>query len=274
MRRRASPRLLAAGLALAALAATGVFLIRGRGAESPKLRSVAVLPLANLSGDPEQEYFADGMTDELITDLSKIGSLRVISRTSVMRFKGTKESLPAIAKALGVEAIVEGSVRRAGNQVRIAAKLIRAEGEQNLWSESYERSLKDVFALQSEVAGAIVRNIGTKLTADKAARLAPRPPVPPDAYEAYLKGEFYRQKRDAESMEKSRDYFEKAIRLAPEFAPPYDGLAFYHADAGVQGYRRAEARVSQSRGRGDEGFRARPELRRGAQRALRDLWFL
>ncbi len=233
--RFAFPRLLAAGAAVVALAIVGIFLARGRVAGPPNLRSVAVLPLANLSGDPEQEYFADGMTDELITDLSKIQSLRVISRTSMMRFKGTKEGLPAIAKALGVDAVVEGSVRRAGNQVRVAAKLIRAEGEQNLWSESYERDMKDVFALQSEVAGAIVKQIGTKLTSDEAARLAPRPPVPPDAYEAYLKGNFYSQKLDAESLEKSKGYFEKAIRIAPDFALPYEGLAFYHVSSGVEG---------------------------------------
>ncbi len=235
-RRSAVLPALVALLGILALAATGWYVAnRGPGFGAKAIRSVAVLPLVNLSGDAEQEYFADGMTDELITALSKIHELRVISRTSMMRFKGTKEGIPSIAKTLGVDVVVEGSVRRNGQQIRIAAKLIRAESEQSLWSESYERDMKDVFALQSEVAGAIVRNIGAKLTTDEAARLAPRPPVPADAYEAYLKGLFYVSRGDPESLEKSREHFERAIRLAPEFAPPFVGLSFYHADTAAEG---------------------------------------
>ncbi|MDD1633252.1 MAG: protein kinase, partial [Methylococcaceae bacterium] len=202
---------------------------------TPSIHSVAVLPLANLSGDPDQEYFADGMTDELITGLSKIPSIRVISRTSVMRFKGTKEPLSAIARMLGVDLVIEGSVRRSGEQVRIDAKLLEAAGERSLWASSFNRTLKDVFVLQSEVATAISREIGGRLSKTEEARLAPKKPVPPEAYEAYLKGKFYQNRLGPEDLEKARDYFEKSIKLAPDFAPAYAGLASYYITLAAEG---------------------------------------
>ena len=156
--------------AVALLAALLVFDVGGlrrrlsRGATATRIESIAVLPLANLSGDPQQEYFADGMTEELISDLAKISALRVTSRTSVMRYKGSTKSLPEIAKELGVDAVVEGSVTRAGSQVKITAQLIDAVKDRHLWADSFQRELKDVLALQGEVARAIAGEIGVRLT--------------------------------------------------------------------------------------------------------------
>ena len=143
-----------------------------RGAAAARIESVAVLPLANLSGDPQQDYFADGMTEELITDLAKISALRVTSRTSVMRYKGSSKSLPEIAQELGVDAVVEGSVTRAGSQVKITAQLIDAAKDRHLWADSFQRELKDVLALQGEVARAIAGEIGVRLTPQERSRLA------------------------------------------------------------------------------------------------------
>jgi len=152
---RTRVELVVVGAVLAVLLAAGLYLWRPQ-SQVGKIESIAVLPLANFSGDAEQEYFADGITEELISDLSQIKALRVISRTSVMRYKGTKKSLTEIGRDLGVDAIVEGSVQRAGNRVRIAAQLVRADSEQHLWAETYERDLKDVLTLRNEIASAIV----------------------------------------------------------------------------------------------------------------------
>ena len=157
---------------------------------APAIRSLAVLPLENLSGDPSQEYFADGMTEELIGRLSMIHGLRVISRTSAMHFKNTQLSVPEIAKTLGVDAIVEGSVMREGNRVRVHAQLIRGATDEHLWSENYDRELKDALALQSEVAQAIARKVEVTVTGAERARLVAARHVSPEVYESYLKGEF------------------------------------------------------------------------------------
>jgi len=162
-----------------------------------------VLPLANLSGDPQQEYFADGMTEALIADLGKISALRVISRTSVMQYKGAKQPLPEIARRLNVEGIIEGSVLRSGNRVRITAQLIQARAERHLWAESYERDLGDVLALQGEVAQAIAREVQTTLTPQEQARLAAAGLVKPEAYELYLKGRYEWNKRTTEGLNRS-----------------------------------------------------------------------
>src|SRR5262249_20939515 len=138
----------------------------------PQIKSIAVLPLQNLSGDPAQDYFSDGLTDELITELAKIGSLRVISRTSSMQYKGTHKSLPAIAKELGVDALVEGTVVRSGERVRVTAQLIDAREDRHIWSESYDRNMVDVLPLQSEVAQTIADQVRVKLTSEQHARLA------------------------------------------------------------------------------------------------------
>jgi len=184
----------------------------------PRIESLAVLPLANLSGDPEQEYFADGMTEELITNLGKISALRVISRTSVMRYKGTKKPLPEIARELNMDAIVEGTVQRSGNRVRISAQLIQARPERHLWAESYERDLRDVLALQSEVARAIANEIRLKLTPQEQTRLASARPVNPAAHEAYLRGRYHWNKVTDEGIRRSIREFEQAIEIDPQYA--------------------------------------------------------
>jgi TolB-like protein/Tfp pilus assembly protein PilF/predicted Ser/Thr protein kinase len=204
---------------------------------SRSVESLAVLPLANLSGDPTQDYFADGMTEALITDMSKISALRVISRTSVMHFKGTQRTLPEIARELNVDAVVEGSVLRSGDRVRITAQLIEGSTDRHLWANSYERDLRDVLALQSDVASAIAKEIQVKLTPGEQVRLANSAPVNPEAHEAYLKGLYYfNEGRDKqfstgapESFVKGIEYFEQAIKIDPNYALAYSGLArSYH----------------------------------------------
>jgi len=195
----------------------------------PRIQSLAVLPLENLSGDPEQEYFADGMTEAVITDLSKISALKVISRTSVMQYKGVKKPLPEIARELHVDAVVEGSVLRAGDRVRITAQLIHAPTDTHLWAESYERDLRDVLALQSEVARAIATEIQVKLTPQEQTRLASARPVNPEAHEAYLLGRFYWNTRTQEGLEKALAYFQQALEKDPHYAPVYAGIADYYS---------------------------------------------
>ena len=194
---------------------------------APRLRSLAVLPLENLSGDPSQEYFADGMTEQLITDLAKVGSLRVISRTSVMRYKGTKKGLPEIARELNVDGIVEGSVMRSGNRVRITAQLLHAPTDKHLWAEAYERDLGDVIGLQNEVAQAIAQQVRAQLTPQQQARLRSARLVNPEAYEAYLKGRYYlsNQFKMVQPLNMAKGYFEESIRKDPGFALAYSGLA-------------------------------------------------
>ncbi len=196
----------------------------GRATLAP-IRSIAVLPLENLTGDPAQQYFADGMTDALITNLAQIGSLRVISRTSTMHYRDSNKALPEIAKELGVDAVVEGSVARSGNRVRIDAQLILAPTDRHLWAKGYERDIQDVLALQSELAQTIATEVQIQLTAKEQARLGSARHVNPEAYEAYLKGRFFLNKRNKEAIQKSIEYFNEAIRLDPGYAVAYAGLA-------------------------------------------------
>jgi TolB-like protein/DNA-binding winged helix-turn-helix (wHTH) protein/Flp pilus assembly protein TadD len=192
-----------------------------------EIASLAVLPLENLSGDPKQEYFADGMTEALTTELGKISALRVISRQSVMRYKGTDKPLPEIARELNVDAVVEGAALQEGDRVRISAQLIQTAPERHLWAQSYERDLRQVISLQSDVARAIADEIKITLTPDEEARLASTRPVNPEAYEAYLKGGYF-QKPTEESLQKSIEYFQQAISIDPNYAPVYAKLAFSH----------------------------------------------
>ena len=189
--------------------------------------SIAVLPLDNFSGDPAQEYFADGMTDELITDLAKIGSLRVISRTSVMRYKGTKKGLSEIARELNVDGIIEGSVMRSGQRVRITAQLLYGPTDKHLWAETYDRDLGDVLGLQSEVAQAIAQQVRAQVTPQQQARFRAARTVNPEAYDAYLKGRYYlsNQFTTPQPLNMAKTYFEEAVRKDPGFAPAYAGLA-------------------------------------------------
>jgi len=195
-------------------------------ADAPRIESIAVLPLENLSGDPDQEYFSDGMTEALIADLAKIKALKVISRTSVMQYKGARgKSLPEIARELGVDAVIEGSALRVGDRVRITVQLIRAETDELLWAESYERELKDVLAIQSEVARAIVGEVRVTLTPEERELLARSRVVDPEAHEAYLRGRFYWNRRSPESLLTSVGFFEEAISIDPEYALAHVGLA-------------------------------------------------
>jgi TolB-like protein/DNA-binding winged helix-turn-helix (wHTH) protein/Flp pilus assembly protein TadD len=217
-------------LVLAAL--TGYFITRSSQAHSktPKITSVAVLPLKNLSGDPAQEYFADGMTEELIGRLAMIRGLRVISRTSVMQFKDTKLLAPEIGRTLGVDALVEGSVIREGTRVRVHAQLIRASTDAHFWSEEYDRELGDALTLESDVAQSIARRVEVTLTGEERARLVAARPVSPEVYEIYLQGLETRGDSKAD-VEKRIAYFDQAIRMDPTFAPAYVGLA--HAYDGM-----------------------------------------
>jgi len=201
------------------------------GAPSAAIRSIAVLPLENLTGDPAQQYFSDGMTDALITNLAQIASLRVISRTSTMHYRDSRKALPEIASELGVDAIVEGSVARSGNRVRIDAQLIQASTDRHLWAKGYERDIQDVLALQSEVARTIATEVQIQLSANEQARLSARA-VNPDAYEAYLKGRYFWNKRNKEALNKSIEYFSDAIRLDPGYAAAYAGLADAYNNTG------------------------------------------
>ena len=191
------------------------------------LRSIAVLPLADLSGDPSQDYFAEGMTDQLITDLAKIGSLRVVSRTSVMRYKATKKSLPEIARELNVDAIVEGSVVRSGQKVRITAQLLQGPTDKHLWADSYERDLGDVLRLQNDVAEAIAGQVRAELTPEIKVQLRSGRPINPGAYEPYLRGRYYftNQFTSAAALKIAKSNFEEAIQRDPSFGLAYAGLA-------------------------------------------------
>jgi TolB-like protein/Tfp pilus assembly protein PilF/predicted Ser/Thr protein kinase len=193
------------------------------------IKSLAVLPLENLSGDPAQEYFADGMTEELTTALAKIGALRVISRTSAMQYKGAHKSLPDIARELNVDGVVEGSVRRSGERVNVTVQLIRAATDQHMWAESYDHPLTDILVLQSKVAREIANQVRIELTAPETARLASTAKVNPEAHDAYLRGRFYWNKDAREDLERAREYFQQALDKDPRYAPAYAGLADYYS---------------------------------------------
>jgi eukaryotic-like serine/threonine-protein kinase len=200
-------------------------LLLGR-ATGPDIQSVAVLPFQNISQDPEQEYLSDGMTDALITELSKVRALKVISMTSVMRLKKTQKTVPQLAQELDVDGVVEGSVQRIGDRVRVAAKLIHARADRQLWTESYERSLKDVLALQGELAEAIAAQIRIAITPRESARLARRHSVTPEAHDAYLRGRYFMNRGAAARAIKA---FQQAIDKDPQYAEAYAGLAQNYA---------------------------------------------
>jgi len=193
------------------------------------IRSLAVLPLDNLSGEASQNYFADGMTDELITDLAQISALRVISRTSVMVYKGARKPLPQIARELNVDAVVEGTVLRSGDRVRITAQLIEASTDKHLWSQSYEGDLRDTLTLQKKVARAIADQIRINLTPREEAALKSVKVVNPEAYESYLKGRYFWNKRTADGLKAALAYFKQAIEDDPKYAQAYSGLADTYA---------------------------------------------
>src|ERR1700758_1288625 len=193
-------------------------------------RSLAVLPLANLSSDPSQDYFAEQMTEELITQFSNLGDLKVISRTSVMQYKGTSKPLPQIARELNADAIVEGAVHLSGKRVRITAQLVDAASDKHLWAKDYDRDLSDVLLLQSDVARDIARTIQVQLTPQQQKRLEKEiRPVIPEAYESYLLGRYHWNKRTEDGLKKAGDFFQQAIAKDPNYALAYSGLADYYA---------------------------------------------
>ena len=203
------------------------------GTEQPAIRSIAVLPLDNYSGDPSQDYFAEGMTDELTAALATISQLRVISRGSAMQFKGrNRPPTPEIARTLNVDAVVEGSVLRAGDKVRITAQLIDARADRHLWAKSFERNSRDVLALQDELASAIAREIHVRLTPAEESRLTRAPSVNPEAYDAYLKGRYFFNRPSDENLSKAIAQFEEATGLDPSYAPAYSGLSDAYLWAG------------------------------------------
>jgi TolB-like protein/DNA-binding winged helix-turn-helix (wHTH) protein len=237
-------------LSLAVLAA-GVLLsgitvryVRGVGASKGKANrssSLVVLPLENLSGDKEQDYFADGMTDDLIANLAKIRSLRVISRSTAMAYKGTHKPLPQIASELNVDAVVEGTVMKVGSRVRITAELVQVSTDRHLWADTYESPIGDVLALQNRVSSAIVDEIRINLTPEDKERLAKNPSVSPEAYEEYLKGRYYWNKRSGEGFARAIGYFEEATRKSPHYALAYAGLADCYGIIGATIYGRVPA---------------------------------
>ena len=220
------------------------------------IRSIAVLPLDNYSGDPNQDYFAEGMTDELTANLATISQLRVISRGSAMQFKGkNRPSTPDIAAKLNVDAVVEGSVSRSGDKVRITAQLIDARADRHLWAKSFERSSRDVLALQAELASAIAREVNVRLTSSEHVRLTAVPSVNSEAHDAYLKGRYFFNRPSDENLQKAIAQFEEAVRLSPEFAPAFSGMSDAYLWAGY-----------------NEGFltatEARPKAKAAAEKAV------
>jgi TolB-like protein/Tfp pilus assembly protein PilF len=187
------------------------------------------LPLENLSGDKDQEYFADGMTDDLIANLAKIRSLRVISRSTAMTYKGTHKPLSQIANELNVDAVVEGTVLRVGDRVRITAELVQVSTDRHLWADTYESQMGDILALQNRVSSAIVNEIRINLTPEDEERLAKNPAVSPEAYENYLKGRYYWNKRSDENLTRAIGYFDEATHLDPHYSLAYAGLADCYA---------------------------------------------
>jgi TolB-like protein/DNA-binding winged helix-turn-helix (wHTH) protein/Tfp pilus assembly protein PilF len=202
---------------------------------TPHIQSLAVLPLTNLSHDPEQDYFADGMTEALIADLAQVRSLRVISRTSVMHFKGSNKTLPEMARELNVDAVIEGAVQRSGNRVRVTAQLIDGKSDLHLWARTFERDSQDVLLMQGELARAIAGEIKVRLTAQEQQQLAGARTINPDAYNAYLLGNFHQAKRTPAAIAKAIDYFQRAIQIDPSYTQAYVGLANAYFEREVWG---------------------------------------
>ena len=210
--------------AICCLAAVSFYWYLGRQA-GEQIQSIAVLPFTNLSGDPQQEYFVDGMTDALTAELSQIRSLRVISRTSAMHYKGSAKPVPEIARELGVDGVLEGSVLREGSRIRVTAQLIKAPSDTHLWARSYERQVRDVLSLQSEVTLAIAAGVRAQVTSEEKSRLARSYAVTPEAYDLYMQGRYWWSKRNQEGIRKAIDYFQRSIDADPNYASAYSGLA-------------------------------------------------
>jgi TolB-like protein len=215
---------------LAGLSLSSVRQLLGERRGTPVIKSLAVLPLVNLSSEADQDYFADGMTETLTTDLGKIGALRVISRTSAMQYKNTKKPLREIARELNVDALVEGTVARSGSHLRITANLVQASPEKHLWAESYESEIGDALAVQAKIAQAVARQIQVKLTQKEQTLLAPARPVNPEAQDLYLRGLYtFLSGGTAASSEKAINFYRRALEKDPNYAAAYAGMAQAHA---------------------------------------------
>jgi TolB-like protein/DNA-binding winged helix-turn-helix (wHTH) protein/Flp pilus assembly protein TadD len=210
----------------AAVTNPGEWRVRLFGGTARPVHAIAVLPLQNLTGDSAQDYFADGMTEALTTDLARMESLQVISRTSTMQYKAAKKSLPDIARELNADAIVEGSVQRSGNRVRVTAQLVRATDDRHLWAETYERDFRDILALQDDVASAIAKQVESRLGGPQPQPLAKAQTISPEGYETYLKANYYLDQFD---LQKSIEYYNEAIKLDPEYAPTYAHVALAYS---------------------------------------------
>lgn len=232
-----------------------------------RIESLVVLPLENLSGDPQQEYFADGLTEALITNLAKISALRVVSRTTAMHYKGVHRPLPEIARELGVDAVVEGTVMRSGMRVCITAQLLHAASDAHLWAESYERDLCDVLALQLEVARAIANEIRVKITPCEQAQLESSRPVNPEAYEEYLQGRYLWNQRTPVTLQKGAQHFRRAIEMDPSYAAAHAGLADSLTALGFWGYARPEEAAAKGKAIAEKAVQLDPTLAE-AQTAL------
>jgi TolB-like protein/class 3 adenylate cyclase/Tfp pilus assembly protein PilF len=254
---RSPARWLTAAVVVLGLIGVGVGL-RYQLTEPPPIRSIAVLPLENLSGDPEQEYFADGMTEAVISEFARIGSLRVISRTTVMRYKHSEKSLPEIARELNVDAVIEGTVFREGPRVRIGTQLIDARSDTHIWAKRFDRELSGVLALQSDVARAVAAQIQLKLSPAEMAALANARPVDPRAHDAYLRGRYQLSNYTGpEGLGNAINSFERAIELQRDYAPAYVGLS------------RAHARTARAEGGSVPNREAMPKARQAALAALK-----
>jgi len=229
---------------------------RQAGSVAAAPRSIAVIPLQNLSGDPSQEYFADGLTDQLITEMSQIPDLRVISHTSVTEYKATTKHLPQIARELKVDDILEGSVVREGDQVRVTVQLLDAPNDRHLWSANYQRPMRNILTLQREIAQAVAQQVRVKLSPQQQARLGVASTVDPAAYEAFLRGRYYlmTQFSRPQPLEKARQYFAEAINKDPEFAPAYVGLADTSLNLARFGHLSPQAAYSSAKGAIDKAL--------------------
>jgi TolB-like protein/Tfp pilus assembly protein PilF len=217
------------------------------GATAPHIESIAVLPLANLSGDPEQDYLADGMTEALIADLSQIRALKVISRTSVMQYKKTNKRLPEIARELGVDGVMEGSVLREGDRVRVSIQLIDGATDQHLWARQYENEYRSILVLQKEVARTVAQQIKIGITPQEQVGLAVAHAVDPQVHESYLKGRYYFNQRTEDALNRSIAYFQQAIAADPSYALAYSGLADAYALLGFRGAFPSKGRLSRAK---------------------------
>ena len=241
-------RIVSSVVVILGLAGSGIYLLSHRvPATNLGIHSIAVLPLENLSGNPEQEYLADGMTDELITHLAKLGSPKVISRTSVMQYKRARQPLPEIARALNVDAVVEGSIALSSNKVRVTVQLIRASDDRHLWAEEYDREVGDVLALQRQIAGSIAQEVSAKLGPEQRAYFAYKVPRDPVLNEAYLRGLYFWEKRTEPDLRRAIENFNAAVARDPGFAPAYAGVANSYNLLWYLGFMKADEAVPQAR---------------------------